>query len=65
MEIESRKLKIIFSKAGGNASENARSTKIALPVTWVRGLGLTIDNREVKTTYDGEKIIIEPYDEDK
>lgn len=61
MEIESRKLRIMFSKSGGTASKNAQVTRIALPVKWIKDLGLTMENREVKTTYDGKRIIIEPF----
>lgn len=61
MTVEERKLRVMFPKVGGNASKNARSARITLPSTWVKDLGLSIENREVKTTYDGTKIIIEPY----
>ena len=60
MSIEKRNLKIMFSKSGGTASKNAQVTRIALPVKWIRELGLTVDNREVEITYDGKKIVIEP-----
>lgn len=56
---ESRKLKVMFNKAGGNASKNAISNKISLPSKWVYELGITKSNRSVTVTCDGEKIIIE------
>ena len=65
MTIEVRKLRVMFNKVGGNASKGAQSTRITLPVTWVKDLGLTPENREVKTTYDGNKITIEPYEDEK
>lgn len=64
MTKETRKLKVMFNKAGGNASKSAQSTRISLPIKWIKELGLNPENRDVKTTYDGEKIIIEPYNED-
>lgn len=56
---ESRTLKVIFSKAGGNASKNAISNKISLPSKWVSEMGLTKSKRSVNITYDGDRIIIE------
>ena len=56
---ESRTLKVIFSKAGGNASKNAISNKLSLPSKWVSEMGLTKSKRTVKVTYDGDRIIIE------
>lgn len=61
MTNEVRKLRVMFNKVGGNASKGAQSTRITLPVTWVKDLGITPENREIKTTYDGTKITIEPY----
>lgn len=65
MTKETRKLKVLFTKPGGTASKGAVSTRLTLPVKWVKDLGLTPDNRDVKTSYDGERIIIEPYNENE
>lgn len=56
---ETRYLKVMFNKAGGNASKNAISNKISLPTKWVSEMGMTKSNRTVRVTYDGERIIIE------
>lgn len=56
---ETRALKVIFSKAGGNASKNAVSNKITLPNKWISEMGMTKSKRSVKVTYDGDRIIIE------
>lgn len=56
---ETRFLKVMFNKAGGNASKNAISNKISLPTKWVSEMGMTKSNRTVRVTYDGERIIIE------
>ena len=56
---EARTLKVMFNKAGGNASKNSISNKISLPSKWVSEMGMTTSQRTVKVTYDGEKIIIE------
>lgn len=56
---ETRTLKVIFSKAGGNASKNAVSNKISIPNKWVSEMGMTKSKRSVRVTYDGNRIIIE------
>ena len=65
MTKEVRKLKVLFNKAGGNASKSAQTTRISLPIKWVKEMGLTPDNREVKTSFDGQKITIEIYEEEE
>lgn len=58
---EKRNAKVLFSKAGGTATKGSQTTKITLPIKWVRKLGITEDDREVDITMDveGERIIIE------
>lgn len=55
--MEERKLKVIFSKDGRGAT----NTKITLPISWVKNMGVTQENREVVLKYDEEnkQIIIE------
>lgn len=53
-----RKAKVLFNKTGNNSL----TTRITLPVVWVRELGLTPDNREVKICLKDNKIIIEKED---
>ena len=56
---ETRTLKVSYNKSGaGNIS-----TRISLPVTWVREMGLSQEFPAVIARFDGEKIIIEA-DED-
>lgn len=55
MNKEKRVLKIIFNKNGnGNLS-----TKIALPVPWIKLLGITEEEKEVDVYFADDKIIIE------
>ena len=55
MNKEKRVLKIIFNKNGnGNLS-----TKIALPVPWIKILGITEEEKEVTAYFADDKIIIE------
>ena len=52
--MEERKLKVIFGKDGRGAT----NTKITLPVTWLKEMGISQDKREVIMEYDKEKEII-------
>lgn len=56
---ESRILRVMFNKAGGNASKNAISNKMSLPSKWVSEMGMTKEDRKVLVTFDGGKIVIE------
>lgn len=51
---EERNLKISFTKSGSGSE----STRISLPITWVRELGIDKDNREVIAIIEDGKIII-------
>ena len=49
-----RILKVIFTKGGSGSI----STKLSLPIKWVRELGINEENREVVLELDKDKIII-------
>lgn len=57
--MEERKLKILMNKAGGNAGKGSYGYKMTIPSTWAKELGVTLDDRTMKVSFDGEKIIIE------
>lgn len=57
--MEQRQLKVSCCKAGGNASKNALSYKLTLPVAWIKEMGIDSENREITATFDSDKIIIE------
>lgn len=46
-----RNLKISFNKSG----RGTFTPKIALPISFINDMGITMDNREVKVLYDEEK----------
>lgn len=50
-----RKLKIIFGKSG-SGSYTARLT---IPISWVKEMGITQEDREVTAKFENGKIIIE------
>lgn len=58
--MESRKNKLLANK-GGSGGYTYRAT---LPVGWIRKMGLSEESRNIKLTFDGEKIIIKNNEEE-
>ncbi|MGL5118366.1 MULTISPECIES: AbrB/MazE/SpoVT family DNA-binding domain-containing protein [Bacteria] len=56
--MEKRSLKISFMKSGSGST----SSRITLPITWIKKMGLDIDNREVEVSFNEKdnSIKIEP-----
>lgn len=53
--MEVRKLKIMFQKGGSGST----TTRISIPLSWVREIGANEKEREVKVMFDGQKITIQ------
>lgn len=51
--------KVIFNKSGGTAKGIAITNRITIPTSWIKQLGVTVENREVKLTMENGKIIID------
>jgi hypothetical protein len=49
--MEERKLNIIFNKSGSGST----NTKLSLPITWIKQMGITENNREIVATYNEKK----------
>lgn len=60
LNFNERILKVTFNKSGGTSSRNGITTRLALPTSWVKELGLTEDNREVIAMLENGQIIIKP-----
>ena len=56
MIVESRTVNVTFGKNG----KGHTSTSVSLSLIWLKKMGISADNREVKMTFDGKRIIIEP-----
>ena len=52
--MEKRKANILFNKNG----KGFLTTRITLPVPWIKDMGLSQDDREVIIEYDNDKITI-------
>ena len=57
MNIEKRVLNTIWSKSG----TGSLTTKIAIPISWLYNMGLSVENKTIIATYDydNKKISIE------
>lgn len=56
--MESRFGNIVISAAGGTAGANSKTYKLSLPSAWINELGINDDDRQVKLSFDGQKIVI-------
>lgn len=56
---ESRNYKIAIGKPGGTAGRGAKNYRISLPTSWMKEMGITEEDRNVKISFDGNKITIE------
>jgi len=56
--MKSRFGNIIISSVGGTAGANSKTYKISLPSAWVNELGINDRDRQVKLSFDGQKIVI-------
>lgn len=52
---ETRILRCLINKAGGNSGAGSKTYRTTLPATWVKELGVTEADRELELTFDGEK----------
>lgn len=54
MENEQRPANVIFNKSGGTASKNAVTTRITVPSSWIKDMGIGSDCRSVILEYDSK-----------
>lgn len=55
--MEARNMNIIFNKAGSGSI----STKLNIPMLWIKQMGISQDNRKVILEFDGDNIVIKKY----
>lgn len=53
--MDKRELKVLISKAGGNASAEAKSYKISIPSAWIKKIGITQEDRICEVSFDETK----------
>ncbi len=57
---DTRTLKVLFSKSGSGST----TTKITLPISWIKEMGINEENRDVEVSFDNGKIVIQKKDLD-
>lgn len=55
---ETRILRCLINKAGGNSGAGSKTYRTTLPSAWMKEMNVTESDRELELTFDGEKIII-------
>lgn len=63
--METRKAKLTVAKSGGTASKSGVTFRATLPSVWIKEMGLSETERNLKLSFDGVKIIIEKDNEEK
>lgn len=56
--MEKRKAKINISKAGGTAGKDAKTYKVTLPISWMKALEISQEDREIELSFDGKTITL-------
>lgn len=57
--MEERIAKVSFNKSGGTARGTAITNRITIPTSWIKQLGITEDDRQVKLKLIDNKIVVE------
>lgn len=58
--MEQRNARIMKQRSGGTAGPGGKCFRVALPVSWVKQLGLDGDQRDITLQFDGDSIIMRP-----
>lgn len=56
--------RMIITKPGGNASKNAKTYKVNIPTAWAKEMEIAEEERTIKISFDGKKIVIEKFKEE-
>ena len=62
--MEERIAKVSFNKSGGTARGTAITKRVTIPTKWIKELGITEDDREIKLILKEGKITIEKLNSD-
>lgn len=63
--MESKIAKVSFNKSGGTARGNAITNRITIPTSWIKEMGIDINNRNVEIIFDGEQILVKKLNGEK
>ena len=59
LTFDTRKAKVSFNKSGGTARGTAITNRITIPTSWIKEVGITEDDREVKLRLMDKQIVME------
>lgn len=59
--LEIREAKMIVNQSGSGSN----TFRVTLPAVWIRKMGLSETERNLKLSFDGEKIVIEKDNEER
>ena len=45
--MEVRDAKVIFNKSGGTSSQGGYTTRVTIPISWIKQMGISPDDREI------------------
>ncbi|PRR85504.1 hypothetical protein [Clostridium luticellarii] len=57
--METKDLNVSFNKSGGTAGSGGMTARVIFPIKWIREMDITPDDRKLKVTFDGKRIILE------
>lgn len=55
---ETRNMRCMINKVGGNAGSGAVNYRVSLPSAWAVEMGISKESQELAMTFDGNKIVI-------
>ena len=55
---DTRNAKINFNKSGGNASKNSYTSRLTIPTSWIKAMGITQDDRNVVLKFENGVITV-------
>ena len=55
---ETRSMRCMINKVGGNAGSSAVNYRVSLPSVWATEMNISKENPELVMTFDGNKIVI-------
>ena len=56
---EVRSAKMLMGSPGGNAGKGASYYRVGIPPVWAQMLGVSPEDRDLRLTFDGKRIIVE------
>ena len=59
--MEKRELRVTFCKVGGNSGKNTKKTIMTIPISWIKLMGMSEQERTFEAVFDGSQIILKKF----